>query len=420
MPTQRIAEEYPPESGILIAEKTNPTGSRAYRVDIPASLTGTRREQRQFPTRAKARGYAKQRHGEIVRHGHAAFALTTAQRFDALRALAIVAPFGLTLEGAASLVVKTLPANGERVSLNELFTRFVKAPGRRMGRVTVRKKSTANSLGWRLRRFLRTFGRRQATEVTTGEVQNWLRGLGNLSPVSLNNHRRVLHAMFAFGVSEGYLASNPIAKIPLYVVPHATPPILTVEEAGRLLRAAWDSEERLGLLGFTVLGLFAGVRRAELERLEWAAVKWERRMVTVDATIAKSGSIRNVTLSENAMAWLARLTQKSGRVAPRGLTVRLRELWKLAGFQKPGRNELRHSFASYHYDLHQNGPLTAAQLGHSTGTHLLFAHYRSLVPLGEGKKFFDLMPPTSATEPQTCLIAGEAAAAESVPKQSTS
>lgn len=402
MPTQRVAEEYPPKSGILIAHKTNPSGSRAYRVDIAASLTGKRREQRQFPSKEEACGYAKQRHDEIVRHGHEAFSLTAAQRVDALRALALLAPHGLTLEGAVGLAVKSLPASGERIAMNELFSRFVKAPGRRMGRVTARKKSTTRSLGWRLRRFMRTFGRRMAAEVTTSEIQNWLRGLGDLAPVSLNNHRRVLHAMFAFGVSEGYLASNPVTKIPLYVVPHTAPPILTVEETGVLLAAAWASEERLGLLGFVVLGLFAGVRRAELEQLSWSAVKWERKMVTVDGTIAKSGSIRNVTLSENALAWLKEHRAKSGLISPRSLTIRLRELWKLAGFKKPGRNELRHSFASYHYDLHQNGPLTAAQLGHSTGTHLLFEHYRSLVPLGDGERYFNLLPRTSAGIAEKC------------------
>jgi hypothetical protein len=40
MPNQRQAEEFPPKSGILIAAKTNPSGSRAYRVDIAASLNG--------------------------------------------------------------------------------------------------------------------------------------------------------------------------------------------------------------------------------------------------------------------------------------------------------------------------------------------------------------------------------------------
>jgi len=410
MPTQRIAEEYPPKSGILIARKTNPTGTRAFRVDIAASLTGASREQRQFSTKGKAQQYAKQRHEEMVRHGHAAFTLSAAQRADALKALSLLGRFEMSLEEAAAMAVRSLPANGERVTLDGLFSRFVKAPGRRMARVTARKKSTLNSLGWRLRRFLRTFGRRVAVEVTTSEIQNWLRSLGELSPVSLNNHRRVLHAMFGFGVSEGYLASNPIAKIPLYVVPHKAPPILTVEQAERLVVAASVSEDQLGLLGFIVLGLFAGLRRAELERLDWSAVKWERKMVTVDGTIAKSGSIRNVTLSENALGWLKAHNQKAGQVAPRNMKIRLRELWKLVGFKKEGRNELRHSFASYHYDMHQNGPLTAAQLGHSTGTHLLFEHYRSLVPLGEGRRYFSIRPTTSPDKPDECIANKETVA----------
>jgi integrase len=403
MPTQRIAEEYPPKSGILIAKKTNPTGTRAYRVDIPASLTGSSREQRQFRTKAKALRYAKQRHEEMVRHGHAAFTLSAAQRADALKALSLIGRFGMSLEEAAAVAVRSLPSRGERVTMDELFSLFVKAPGRRMARVTERKKSTLNSLGWRLRRFLRAFGRHVAVEVTTSEIQSWLRGLGKLSPVSLNNHRRVLHAMFGFGVSEGYLNSNPIAKIPLYVVPHKVPSILSVEQAERLVVAASESEDKLGLLGFVVLGLFAGLRRAELERLDWSAVKWERKMVTVDGVIAKSGSIRNVTLPDNALAWLRDHTAKTGPLTPKNMKIRLRALWKLTGFKKDGHNELRHSFASYHYDLHQNGPLTAAQLGHSTGTHLLFEHYRSLVPLGEGRKYFSITPHTSTAQPEKCI-----------------
>ncbi|MBP9913727.1 MAG: tyrosine-type recombinase/integrase [Opitutaceae bacterium] len=408
MPTQRIADEYPPKSGILIAHKTNPTGSRAYRVDIASSLTGAQREQRQFPTKEQACRYAKQRHEEIVRHGHAAFALTTHQRSDALKALALLSSCNVTLCEAARIVVKQHAVTRERLTVSQLYARFMAAPGRRKSQAIPRRPLTVINLTWRLNRFERDFGSRMASEVTTSEVQAWLASLGPLSAISFNNHRRVLHAMFAYGLSEGYLASNPIAKIPLYVVTHKAPPILTVEDAERLLNAAWASETRLGLLGFVVLGLFAGIRRAELERLDWSAVKWERKMVTVDGTIAKSGSIRNVTLSENALAWLASQTAKTGPVCPRNIKIRLRELWKLAGFKKEGRNELRHSFASYHYDLHQNGPLTAAQLGHSTGTHLLFTHYRSLVQLGEGKRYFSLLPPTPARDGGTCQQTTEA------------
>lgn len=410
MPTQRIADEFPPKSGILIAHKTNPTGSRAYRVDIASSLTGARREQRQFPTKEQACRYAKQRHDEIVRHGYAAFALTTHQRSDALKALALLSACNVSLAEAARIVVKQHAVMRERLTVSQLYARFMAAPGRRKSQAIPRRPLTVINLTWRLNRFERDFGKRMACEVTTSEVQVWLALLGQLSAISFNNHRRVLHAMFAYGLSEGYLASNPIAKIQLYVVPHKAPPILTVDDAERLLNAAWASETRLGLLGFVVLGLFAGIRRAELERLDWSAVKWERKMVTVDGTIAKSGSIRNVTLSENALAWLASQSAKTGPVCPRNIKIRLRELWKLAGFKKEGRNELRHSFASYHYDLHQNGPLTAAQLGHSTGTHLLFTHYRSLVQLGEGKRYFSILPPTPARDAETCQQIMEAPA----------
>jgi integrase len=403
MPTQRIAEEYPPKSGILIAQKTNPSGSLAYRVDIAASLTGADREQRQFPTKAKAQRYAKQRHAEIVRHGHAAFSLSAQQRADALKAFAILRSCELSLEDAAKFAAIHRATQREQLTVSELYRRFMAAPGRRKAKAVPRRPLTIINLTWRLNRFEKIFGKRVASEIRHDEFESWFRSLGKLSAISFNNYRRVLHAMFSFGVAQGYTASNPMAKIPLYVVPHKAPPILTVEQAGKLVAAAVKSENRLGLLGFVVLGLFAGLRRAELEQLDWSAVKWERKMVTVDGAIAKSGSIRNVTLSDNALAWLRDHTTKKGPLTPQNMKTRLRELWKLTGFKKDGRNELRHSFASYHYDLHQNGPLTAAQLGHSTGTHLLFEHYRSLVPLGEGRKYFSITPHTSTAQPEKCI-----------------
>jgi len=121
-------------------------------------------------------------------------------------------------------------------------------------------------------------------------------------------------------------------------------------------------------------------------------VKWERRIVTVDGSIAKTGSIRNVALAENALEWLSLYPAPSGHVAPCNLNHRLRRIRRLAGIETWEGNEMRHSFASYHYDLHQNGPLTAAQLGQSSGCQLLFEHYRSLVPLGDGRRFFEIKP----------------------------
>jgi site-specific recombinase XerD len=211
--------------------------------------------------------------------------------------------------------------------------------------------------------------------------------------------------MFSFAVAEGYCFSNPVAKVALYAVPEKTPAILSIAQAARLITVAAETESTLGLLGYITLGLFAGLRRTEIERLDWMAFKAERRMVTVDGSIAKTGSIRNVALPENALAWLRVCASRSGKVAPLNLNHRLRRLRFLAGIQNWQGNELRHSFASYHFDLHQNAPLTAAQLGHSSGCQLLFEHYRSLVPLGDGLKYFGIhpAPPNQLFELKPCL-----------------
>jgi integrase len=180
--------------------------------------------------------------------------------------------------------------------------------------------------------------------------------------------------MFAYAVSEGICATNPVAKIPFYAVPDKEPSILTIEQAERLIVAAAASNPTLGLLGYVTLGLFAGLRRAEIERLDWSAVKWERQMVTVNGTVAKTGSIRNVALAMNAIEWLRLCAPSFGPVGPCNISPRMQRLRLLAGIDKWEGNELRHSFASYHFDLHQNGPYTAAQLGHSSGCQLLFEH----------------------------------------------
>lgn len=395
MPNKRKGNEFPPKSGIIISPKTNPSGSKAYRVDIAASITGSSREQRQFPTRETAQEYARKRHLEVTRFGQAAFSLTARQREDAARAIEILKDLNLNLEEAAKLAVKHTPIIHGQTSVKELRRRFLAAPGRRKSKLMQRRPLTLHNLTWRSARFEKEHGNRMVTEICTEQVRGWLTSLGELSPVSLNNYRRVLHAMFAYAVAEGYCAANPIAKVPLFAVPERTPSILTVEQAKRLATVAAETDAKLGLLSYVSLSLFAGLRRAEIERLDWSAVKWDRRMITIDGNIAKTGCIRNVALADNALRWLELCQTKTGLVAPPNLNHRLRRLRFLAGITHWDGNELRHSFASYHFDMYQNAPMTAAQLGHSSGCQLLFEHYRSLVPLGDGARFFSIIPDSS-------------------------
>ena len=400
MPTKRKGEEYPLRSGIIITPNTSLNCPRSWRVDISAKKTGHKREQRQFSTKEGARTYSAARWSEIQQVGQQAFTLTAAQRADAALAFRLLAGSGLTLAGAVGIALKHSKYTAVQISVEELRQRFLASPGRRGQKLVERRHSSLVDARTRTEVFQRKHGAIMVDEITPGAIRQWLTEMDGLSPTSRNNYRRAVHAMFAFAVAEGLRSDNPVSKIPSYSAAKPEPAILSIAEATRLMNAAASNSE-LGLMAFVTLGLFAGLRRAELEKLNWSAVKYDRRMVTVSAEIAKTGSIRNVALTPCAIEWLERCADRQATIAPPGLDKRLRKLRALAGITDWHGNELRHSFASYHFDLHQNAPLTAAMLGHNSGTQLLFEHYRSLVPLGDGERYFGIKP---ADKPQTQLV----------------
>jgi integrase len=73
------------------------------------------------------------------------------------------------------------------------------------------------------------------------------------------------------------------------------------------------------------------------------------------------------------------------------LRTRLKKALALAGIERWVPNGCRHSFATYHYALHQSADMTAAQLGHSN-TELLFEHYREVVTPQDAAAFWQIMP----------------------------
>lgn len=405
MPAKRQGEEYPAKSGIIITNKTNPSGKIAWRVDISAKRTGGQREQKQFKRKEAAQTYAAQRWKEIQSVGQRAFALTAPQREDAARAFELLAGTYLTLLDAVKLGLKHQQPAKERITVSQLRELFLASPARRHGKLIQRRPRSQGNQRARTLVFVSSCPESHANEITTEALKSWFSTREWNSPITRNNYRRAIHAMFSFAVTEGYCLTNPASKLPVFETPQKAPSILTIEHAEKLIAAAYATDGKLGLLGYITLGLFAGLRRAEIERLQWSAVKWPRLMVTIDGSIAKTGSIRNVALSNNAVVWLNLSLKKTGAVAPVNLNRRLRLLRFHAGLNGWDGNELRHSFASYHYDMHQNAPLTSAQLGHTSGSQLLFAHYRSLVPLGDGARFFDIRPPASCDEPQLALSA---------------
>ena len=134
-----------------------------------------------------------------------------------------------------------------------------------------------------------------------------------------------------------------------------------------------------------------------MSRLDWSTVNGETVVLFKSST--KTGRKREIPLSDNANAWLARYVElggiREGKVVkwtPRELELRRRKNWKAAGFDRIPQDIARHSFCSYY--LAQCGDLTRSLLasGH-TRPQVFWEHYYAHVTPEESKRFFNIFPP---------------------------
>ena len=169
-------------------------------------------------------------------------------------------------------------------------------------------------------------------------------------------------------------------------------PGILERERGRVALLETASPE---LLPYIAIGLFAGLRRAELERLDWSEIDFESGLIEVTAQNSKTAQRRFVTMQPNLREWLLPLRKHKGNVTPQNC---FRELFEqaraAAGIVEWPENALRHSFASYHLAHFKNAASTALELGHHD-SRITFAHYRELVKPKEGERYWNIRPTTT-------------------------
>ena len=91
------------------------------------------------------------------------------------------------------------------------------------------------------------------------------------------------------------------------------PAILTPAELSALLTGCGDDAE---MLAFVAVGAFAGLRHAEIQRLDWSEVRLEDRFIEVKAGNAKTASRRLVPITDNLRKWLVPHWKPTGPVCP--------------------------------------------------------------------------------------------------------
>jgi integrase len=377
--------------------KATVRGITYWRVETPKPGGG--RIRRHFRDKEDARIHFERAKVELARFGEAAM-IDDRTRTDAARAAEILEGTGASILDAARFFRSHLDRTTGGRAIDAAVAEYLRA--KESEGASLRHISTITH---RLQRFANGHPDATTASVQTADIDAFLVSVGG-SPQTRRGYRLALHAAFEWFRSRKYCVVNPVADAMNPRVTPDTPGILTPKQAAELLAGCDDA-----ILTGVVLGMFCGLRQAEISRMDWRDIDLAGGHVVVGAGVAKTATRRTVTIPEAAKEWLAPHAKESGRVWPEG--EQARNLWNLArihaGFgpfsstsaivreAQAGRalrpwpdNALRHSAISYRVAIEGDLARIAYESGNSPG--VIQRHYNGLAKPSAAKAFFEIRP----------------------------
>jgi integrase len=341
-----------------------------------------------FKTKAEAEAEAMRQRTLLERHSREAIGLSQREMSEFIHSRKTLADYGKTITDATAFYVDHL----ERVlrcktTVAELVAELLETK-RRDGRSEIYLRDLRNLLAI----FSRDFGNRPIAGITVEELDTWLRALPG-APKTRTNFRTNIGVLFSYAARRRMIDSNPVLHTAKPKLPDNPPEIFTVHELRALLEAAQRTAP--DVLPMLAIGAFAGVRDAEIKRLDWSEVYLSRGHVEIKGAKAKSARRRIIPMQPNLVAWLRPYCNMTGRVVPEGYRSSLDQVRKAAGLAHWPNNGLRHSYASYRLAAIHDAPRVASELGH-TSPQMLYSTYRELVLPEEAEHYWQLVPDVKA------------------------
>ncbi|MES2658142.1 MAG: site-specific integrase [Verrucomicrobiota bacterium] len=286
-------------------------------------------------------------------------------------------------------------------------------------------------------RFAKDFEKRLISTMTTSEISDWILSLaavrqrgsmkgkagkgGEPSQVGLlakRNHRLAVSGLFNYAKTRGWVESNPVTDAARPKPPKTRPGILRPAEVTRFFGALEKTAS--ALVPFWAVRFFAGVREAEVVRMDWSMIDLAAEEIHLPDTVTKTGNSRTVKIEPALAAFLAPHAQPDGPIVSRSAMARRYHLAKATNQlqaedaaaaeaarnigEEPPRlfpspipaNAARHSFATFHLLAFRHAGETSIQLGHGGSPELLHRHYKGIASEAEAKAFWNIRPTAPA------------------------
>lgn len=358
---------------------------------------GGRRQRRTFSDLSRAKKEARATARKLAAGEATALQLRNRDGLIYVRALERLKLIGADLDRAAAEYAEAVQALDGKGTLMEAVQHFIRTRPIIVNKSTkaILKEMLAvkraqglskrhlDDLRIRLNRFVKSCSL-PIHRIAAARIQDFLVSL-KVSGRTQNDYRMTISNLFNFARLRGYVGKdyNPAAEVPPAKEVQGDVEIFTPDELSTLLENALDSFKP-----FLVIAAFAGLRTAELERLDWVDVGTQ--YIKVRGINSKTGAHRLVEVQPNLQAWLAQLRKESGPVVlvanVTNAQVRLIERAKV----KWKHNGLRHAYGSYRLALLKDPAKVAYEMGNSP--RMVFAHYRELVTAEEASRWFSIGP----------------------------
>lgn len=242
-------------------------------------------------------------------------------------------------------------------------------------------------------------------DIQAKDINVWLKDMKHTSGRTKNNYRSSLATLLSYAREEGYLPRGVQTEAEFskrYDGKGGEIGIYTPEKLRTLL-----SKIEPRLAPFVAIGAFAGLRTAEIVRLEWPEVRFGQNVIEIKTSKSKTASRRLAPILPVLAEWLAPFRKDSGRVL-----VGVHDEFAIATQFKKAvdaitdakgnplvkivHNGLRHSFITYRMAILKNAAEVALEAGNSP--RMIFEHYRELATEAEAKEWFDNAPDAKRLE----------------------
>lgn len=272
-------------------------------------------------------------------------------------------------------------------------------------------------IGNRLLRTKPEFGKRNFSELSVSECEEWLnaafhtdsqfkRSANEISPQAkdpkgetahkvsasqFNKARTMLHGLFEFALRREWCDKNPIKRIERRKVVEKEIQPLKLSETKRLIKTAQNESPVYAVVA--ALLVYTGIRPREVRRLTWRDIDTEEKTITVRSQCSKTGGVRQVEIPPVLNRLLiTHKSESSSYICPMDWQRRWRKIRDNSGFR--GRwvqDVLRHTYASFHAKNYADLPRLQLNMGHRD-LSLLRSRYVNMhgISRAEAKCFFEL------------------------------